>query len=276
MFPLSMLIVMAFGFQANAPAESYRYDVVGRLIRVAYDDGSSISYTYDNNGNLLLVEKSCCPFVPADEPQPPCGVCGDCTCATCADGRVELCEVIGYACAWKRGCNDNLAPMVRAGFIWKRGECYCWDDIARNWFPTPCPAPASGFCPADASALSFAPVASEPFAAAAIQSSSGMQRGEARRRPGKKTLVMPITVSAPAGASVMALEYSVPGGWEVLTISDAGQWDPIHRKVKWGPFFEDLSRTVTLEVRSLARPAPFEGFWGTVSIDGINQRIGPE
>ena len=55
-FPLSMLVVITFRFEANAPAEIYRYDVVGRLIKVAYDDGSGISYTYDNNGNLLLVE----------------------------------------------------------------------------------------------------------------------------------------------------------------------------------------------------------------------------
>ena len=56
-FPLSMPVVMAFGLAANAPAESYRYDVVGRLIMAAYEDGSSISYTYDNSGNILLVEK---------------------------------------------------------------------------------------------------------------------------------------------------------------------------------------------------------------------------
>ncbi len=217
-----------------------------------------------------------CPFIPADVPQPPCGVCGDCSCATCQDGRVELCEVIGYACAWKRGCNDNLASMVRAAFIWKRGECYCRDDIALNWFPTPCPAPVAGCCPADPSAIAFDPVASEPFATAGIRSSGTMQRGEARRRPGKKTLVLPITVSAPVGASVMALEYSVPRGWKVLAISDEGQWDGVHRKVKWGPFFTDLSRTVTFTARALRRPAPIEGFWGTVSIDGINERIVPE
>lgn len=34
-------------------AESYRYDAAGRLIAVSYDDGSSISYSYDANGNLL-------------------------------------------------------------------------------------------------------------------------------------------------------------------------------------------------------------------------------
>ncbi len=55
--PLSALVVMMFGIQATAPAEIYRYDVTGRLIKVAYDDGSGISYTYDNNGNILSVER---------------------------------------------------------------------------------------------------------------------------------------------------------------------------------------------------------------------------
>ncbi len=33
--PMSILVVIVFGFQANAPAESYRYDPAGRLIKVA-------------------------------------------------------------------------------------------------------------------------------------------------------------------------------------------------------------------------------------------------
>ena len=189
---------------------------------------------------------------------------------------VERCEGIGYAWAWKGGYNDNLAPMAGAGFIWKRGECYCWDEFAQNWFVTPCPAPESGCCEALLSANSFGPVASEPFATAGTRSSGTMQRGDARRRPGRKTLVLPITVNAPVGATVMALEYSVPRGWEVLRISDEGQWDAVHRKVKWGPFFEDLSRTVTFTARALRRPAPIDGFHGTVSIDGINELIGRE
>jgi len=34
-------------------AESYTYDTAGRLTGVTYDDGSSITYTYDANGNHL-------------------------------------------------------------------------------------------------------------------------------------------------------------------------------------------------------------------------------
>ena len=54
---------------------------------------------------------------------------------------VELGEIIGYAWAWKRG------------------KCYCCDDIELNWFLTPCPAPASGCCPDDASTDRYAALA---------------------------------------------------------------------------------------------------------------------
>ncbi len=34
-------------------AETYTYDTAGRLTKVAYNDGSTITYSYDNTGNLL-------------------------------------------------------------------------------------------------------------------------------------------------------------------------------------------------------------------------------
>ena len=36
--------------------EHYEYNPAGRLTRVTYDDSSSISYTYDLNGNILQIE----------------------------------------------------------------------------------------------------------------------------------------------------------------------------------------------------------------------------
>ena len=45
-----LLSVLMPGMSA---AETYRYDVLGRLTRVACDTGEVISYTYDANGNIL-------------------------------------------------------------------------------------------------------------------------------------------------------------------------------------------------------------------------------
>ncbi len=36
-------------------AETYEYDDAGRLVKVVYDDGSSVSYRYDAAGNILSI-----------------------------------------------------------------------------------------------------------------------------------------------------------------------------------------------------------------------------
>lgn len=115
-------------------------------------------------------------FIPADQPQPPYTGCGDCSCATCEDGRVEACEMSGYACAWKRGCNDDLAGMTRSAYVWMRGECYCWDGVDENWYLTDCPPPRH-------SAASAAKPAACRGAAAAQRGScrsSSLRRGGSR------------------------------------------------------------------------------------------------
>ena len=60
-----LLLACVFAAQPPAWAETYRYDVAGRLVEVVYDDGSSIQYAYDLNGNILQI-------LPAG-PAPPCG-----------------------------------------------------------------------------------------------------------------------------------------------------------------------------------------------------------
>ena len=47
-------LVLLGGAVAGA-AERYEYDRAGRLIKVTYDDGSSIAYTYDANGNVVAI-----------------------------------------------------------------------------------------------------------------------------------------------------------------------------------------------------------------------------
>lgn len=50
--PLVLAFLLVFHI-TPAYAETYNYDAVGRLTTVIYDDGSSITYNYDNAGNLL-------------------------------------------------------------------------------------------------------------------------------------------------------------------------------------------------------------------------------
>ena len=50
--PLVLAFLLVFHI-TSAYAETYTYDTVGRLTSVTYDDGSSITYNYDNAGNIL-------------------------------------------------------------------------------------------------------------------------------------------------------------------------------------------------------------------------------
>ena len=225
-----------------------------------------------------------CPFIPADEAQDECGQCADCSCAECEDHRVEMCEAIGYACAWKAGCNDKLAEMTRAAYIWVSGEYYCFDEIEGDWFPAEEPPNGCGCCTVSTVTTVFAgygdPV-DETQGGATIEwtPAPSAKRGNRYYRD------VFVTVTAPEGTLAVALEIAIPKGSIVADISDGGVIDEVHRKVKWGPFFDDLSRTVGFSIRvpwsrekarsltdSVRSAQPIE-LTGTVSFDGVNQPI---
>jgi YD repeat-containing protein len=51
-------LVGLFVLQGPTAVENYQHDAIGRLIDVAYANGSSFHYTYDANGNLLSIVTS--------------------------------------------------------------------------------------------------------------------------------------------------------------------------------------------------------------------------
>lgn len=57
----SLAFVCAVCFATAAFGVDYTYDAAGRLVKVEYDDASSIAYSYDKNGNLLQVQPSTSP-----------------------------------------------------------------------------------------------------------------------------------------------------------------------------------------------------------------------
>ena len=52
----TLLILPILAAALFAAAVKYDYDSAGRLTRVDYGDGRTITYTYDKNGNLLKRE----------------------------------------------------------------------------------------------------------------------------------------------------------------------------------------------------------------------------
>ena len=55
---LAALYGLVGGSTPASAAETYQYDAIGRLTDAAYDNGGSIHYTYDANGNLLSIVTS--------------------------------------------------------------------------------------------------------------------------------------------------------------------------------------------------------------------------
>ena len=231
------------------------------------------------------VDLFCCPELEADSPQLACPACPANGCATCDDGcqngHVSLCEVIGYACAWLTGCNDNLGGMTRAAFIWRNGECYCWDEGERNWFPSDCTQRDTTCC----STPNDTPSSGGIAGLGVVDTAGSVQIMLGHNRQIAKTgeFVIPIVIDAPAGTTAVALEVVVGSEWLVSQISDGGKWDSLNGKVKWGPYFDQQSRTVSFTVRRaqggtikpsrVRRLAGPTEFFGTVSFDGVNQSI---
>jgi len=216
------------------------------------------------------IEAQPCPVLPADDAQPACPGCADCSCDVCQDDHVVLCEMVGYACAWKSGCNDDIAAMTRAAYLWQSGEVYCWDGSQDAWLAQAgsatnpaCCDPAAPFA-APAIAGGAAPPQSG-WAALRFTSTRPVRRGNA--------LQGNVVIRAPTGTVADGLEIVVPDGWRVTTISDGGTWDSVNRKVKWGPFFESLSRTVSFGLEGTSGKLWAGGFSGTVSFDGYNEPV---
>jgi hypothetical protein len=145
-------------------------------------------------------------------------------------------------------------------------------EESSTWFSATCPAPASGCC--DGAGGS----GRGDYLLGGSGSKMGVGYARAlpaqRRRCGRSyEFEIPIVIEASERTLAVALEYEIPEGWIVSSISDDGQWDERHRKVKWGPYFDNLSRTVTITARPSADQVPREGFSGMVSFDGVNRSI---
>ncbi len=263
------------------------YDITppaGATGEVCFDGVSSAN---GNNNEItcgdLCIQAMLCPFLPADEPQASCPAgCADCACGTCGDGRVELCEMIGYACAWQSGCNDDIAAMTRAAFLWQSGEFHCWDNTLLNWVSLVAPPTNPGCC-STAGFLEGGNTAGEVYdhrrqpteltRALAHGSRAVVHSLNVRTQGRSRILGVPITIYADDDVVAVGLEMRVPKEWVVTAISDNGTWDETNRKVKWGPLFENLSRVVRFKARTTNSKTAFSEFRGTVSFDGFNQPI---
>lgn len=223
----------------------------------------------------------CCPRMAADRPQEACdgcpvSGCNFCSNSSCADGRISLCEVIGYACSWLRGCHDDISGVTRAAHIWRNGECYCWSDQSSNWMPRTCSPAIAPCCENAGAAVSSA----DGLAGMAVVTTVPQPALHGRRAGDWKVIV---DIKAPPGTSASAMELQLPKTWRVVSAGE-GMLDEVNGKLKWGPFMDPASRSLTFVVHAggsratsdkLNRIGPPDpaAIRGLVSFDGVSRPI---
>ncbi len=83
-----------------------------------------------------------------------------------------------------------------------------------------------------------------------------------------------IDIVTPADTVAVGLEDIPPSGWiNVTNISDGGIYDTDNQKVKWPPFFDNLSRMVSYDITPPVTSVGTQCFGGIVSFDGGEQSI---
>jgi hypothetical protein len=177
------------------------------------------------------------------------------------DRRITIAELTAYAGAWKEGKpwpkGPNPIPLsfvTRAGTIWRSGEAY---HLGTN------PVAAPMLWATDVAA----PSSENNSTLTRSTSASAGSRGNAVRLIERNTtgeLVVKITFQTPNGTLAQATEELIPAGWTVSSISHHGVVSG--NTIRWGPFMDDLSRTLTYTATPSADATGT--FRGQFSFDG--------
>jgi uncharacterized delta-60 repeat protein len=182
-----------------------------------------------------------------------------------ADRRISMDEVTAYGAAWRSGaawlCHEQGIPidyLTRAAFLWRGGECYEVSSSVTNeplWWVS---------CQARVSGLADREDAGKPSCAERTAPSFFVP-GEA--------LTVTLSAAHAGPTAAYAIEEYPPRGWLVSDISSGGNLDVKNGKVKWGPFFDNLARTLTYRVTAPRAARGTTSFMGVGSFDGVSVPI---
>jgi hypothetical protein len=78
---------------------------------------------------------------------------------------------------------------------------------------------------------------------------------------------------SPSTSMAVAVEDQVPEGWTVTDVADGGEYDPVNRRVKWGPFLDGAARVLHYQLSPPASIQPCLTMAGVGSFDGISQAV---
>ncbi len=184
------------------------------------------------------------------------------------DLQIVINELTAYGSAWKTGSSWPVSPnpidvnyVTRAGYLWKNGELYHYDSSQTA--PLSWQTGSAAAAQSARSQVTLAPAST----ASAIR---GLPSSYAAGSP----VNIAITASPAAGTSAYAIEDAPPIGWTVSNIDNGGVWDAVNGKVKWGPFFDNTSRTLNYRATPPVGTAGVRSFNGTASFDGVGAMIG--
>ena len=190
--------------------------------------------------------------------------------------ELSISEVTAYAAAWRSGQTWPVPPNpipieypTNAGYLWRNGEVYHYDATK---IPPSCWVP--GAATEGLSVKRSLPLKNR----ASFESQVALNAGAATRdlpncyTPSEATSIS-ITVAPGQGTQAYAVEDSPPAGWTVSDINENGGWDDVKKKVKWGPFFDSNSRTLTYKVTPPSDETGMKTFSGTASFDGTDVAI---
>lgn len=82
-----------------------------------------------------------------------------------------------------------------------------------------------------------------------------------------------IKTSLDAEASIYAIEETPPVGWAVSDIDNGGNYMASYNKLRWGPFFDNASRTFAYTATPPANASGTQVFSGVISVDGSSTAI---
>jgi PKD repeat protein len=183
--------------------------------------------------------------------------------------RISIDEATAYGAAWKQGTTwpnpPNPIPIdyvTNAGYLWKSGEAYHYD--ASNTPPWVPGAPAAVAAAADAV---------QDSGVIALGSGSAIASFGASSYSAAVPLQVTIVVTPGSSTQVYAVEDAPPAGWTTSSIDNGGAFDTGTGKVKWGPFFDNVSRTLHYTVTPASGDVCPKTFVGVGSFDGSSFAI---
>jgi hypothetical protein len=176
------------------------------------------------------------------------------------DNRITIAELSAYYNAWRTTSSWTLSPTIipieyvtRATYLWEQGEYYRQDLN-----------PATGG--SSSAPLWWVKVSASGSNSATPDAAKSLAGSGKRAAPGSSLAPLVVTAALPvafvpgtpatvryraevfSGMRTYAVEDVPPAGWRVLSVGDGGSYDASLKKVKWGPFFDRLSRELTYTV----------------------------